>query len=199
MILKENRAEIEKFLQKIDKSEDEIATARLAVESVKGQMLMARDQGQDEKVIKLQAKLDEVRSKAEILELAIKKSEADTRKFIGKKVDAELKIYRQKEAEYKNEAGKLLAQIGTNLKNAREIAKNLPGGFDSGLGHIELCLSNMLPGVLRGRADVDTALIKDFVNRGSELVALRNLAKNITDKEYVINKIYWKAQRGDFE
>jgi len=199
MILQENRREIERFFQKIDNTENEMETARLAVERVKGQILQARDDGKNEKAIKLQSELDAAKNKVEILALAIKKEEADIRSFIGKKIDAEVKDFRQKEADYQYTGKKMLAQIGTNIKNALKIAKVLPGEMGSSGDHIKKCLENVSPDILRGHADLDISAINEFVTQGAELSLLRNLVKNITNKDYLINKLYGKARREDFD
>ena len=198
MILQQNRKEIEEFFKKIDNTEDEFETARLAVERVKGKILQARDEGRDQKATALQAELDAAKNNVEILELAIKKGEDDVHRFIDKKIDAELKDFSQREADYKYTGKKMLAQIGTNLKNCLEIAKVLPGGMGASSDHIKKSLEHVSPDVLRGRADLDIAPINKFVTQGAELALLRNLVKNIINKEYLINKLYGKARREDF-
>jgi len=200
MFLKENQLEIEKLLQKKAKAEDGLETASLAVKRVQAKILQARDEGKDEKALKLQADLDAAKNKVEITELSVKKTDEALRVFIGEKLDDELKRYPKREAEYQKHIKSMLARIGTNLKNAQKISNAIPGSYSdhSGRGHIKLCLSKMSEFVLRGVPDVETAEVEELSEQGADLAFLKNLQKNIIGKEHAINRIYGKILRRDF-
>lgn len=199
MLLKENRTEIEKRLQKNEKTEDELETAKRTLSRVKGEILWARDEGRDNQVIKLQTNLDSAKNKLEIVGLSIEKGKTDLRLFLEKKIDAHMKDFPQRESEYKKNIKDMMAEVGKNLKNALEISKVLPGESGACRSHVEKCLSRVSPDVLQGRADVDIPALAELVAQGVELSLMRNLSKNIITKSYVIDKLYGKATRGDYE
>jgi len=199
MLLQENQAKIEKFLQKIDSMEDELDSAKRRVNRLQAQILQARDEGKNEKAVKLQPDLDAEKSKAEIIGLSIKKADKNLKLFIGKKLDAQLKKVDEIETKYNLNIKNLQARIGSHLKNALAIARALPGDAGGAEPHIKLCLQHVLPEVLAGRADMDTASLEKIGTQRQELSMLKNIRNNIYSKADAINKMYSRAIRRDFD